>query len=104
MSPLTAQSPLGAGLQRPMAVVMLGTRAGRAPSPDPLATLYGLTPAETRVARSVGDGLTIGEIAQETGASVETLRSQLKSIFGKTGVRRQAELVRLLAGLPAIAP
>jgi DNA-binding CsgD family transcriptional regulator len=41
------------------------------------------------------------EIADRLGVSVGTLRIQLKAIFSKTGVRRQAELVRLLLLSPA---
>jgi DNA-binding CsgD family transcriptional regulator len=33
---------------------------------------------------------------------VATVRTQLHSIFSKTGVRRQAELVALLARVPAL--
>lgn len=36
------------------------------------------------------------EAAQTLGLAENTVRSYLKSIFGKTGVNRQAELVRLI--------
>ncbi|HEY3799247.1 MAG TPA: helix-turn-helix transcriptional regulator [Caulobacteraceae bacterium] len=60
-----------------------------------LAAAFGLTPAETRVALHLIDGGDIASYARETGLSPGTVRSQLKSIFAKTGVTRQAALVRL---------
>jgi DNA-binding CsgD family transcriptional regulator len=35
------------------------------------------------------------------GVTFNTARAQLRSVFGKTGVRRQAELIRLLLGSSA---
>ncbi|MBN9361698.1 MULTISPECIES: hypothetical protein [unclassified Devosia] len=68
--------------------------------------LFDLTPAETRIARALGGGMTIGQIAATTGASAATVRNQVQAVFGKTGMHRQAELVGLLQGLspPASAP
>jgi len=66
------------------------------PAQDILRTLFGLTPAECRVALLLGDGRAPKEIAAMIGVSVETVRSQMKSIFSKAGVKRQSELVRLL--------
>jgi DNA-binding CsgD family transcriptional regulator len=60
--------------------------------------LFGLTPAEARVARGIAAGKTVDDLAYETGLSVGTLRQQLKSVFNKTGVSRQAELVGILVG------
>ena len=62
-------------------------------------THFHLTPAERRVAVLVCEGRTVGEIAATARVSAGTVRNHLKSVFAKTGVRRQAELVvRLLAG------
>jgi len=47
--------------------------------------------------------MTIAGIAKARGASQNTVRVQVKSIFGKTGIHRQADLVRMLTGLPAAA-
>jgi len=66
------------------------------PTQDILRTLFGLSPAECRVALLLGDGRSPREISQAVGVSFNTVRSQMKSIFAKTGVRRQGELVRLL--------
>lgn len=71
------------------------SRASR-PSADHLRHHFGLTAAEAAVAVDVisGDGLKAS--ARRLGMSLETARTHLRHIFGKTGVRRQAELVRLL--------
>jgi DNA-binding CsgD family transcriptional regulator len=66
------------------------------PALDTLQALYGLTPAECRVALLVGDGHAPRLIAGMVGVSVNTVRSQIKSVFSKTGVKRQGELIRLL--------
>ena len=57
---------------------------------------YGLTPAEAQLAWEIVRGGGRKSAAMNRGISVATARSQLTSIFDKTGVRRQSELVRLL--------
>lgn len=61
-----------------------------------LSQLFGLTKAEAILATLLARGLSISEAAEELDVSPHTARAQLKSIFAKTGVTRQAELVRLL--------
>jgi DNA-binding CsgD family transcriptional regulator len=61
--------------------------------------LFDLTPAEAKIARALGGGMTIGQIATTTGASAATVRNQVQAVFGKTGMHRQADLVGLLQGL-----
>lgn len=63
---------------------------------DLLQRAFDLTPAEARVAASIGIGEDIGHYAIRADVSKETVRRQVKSIFSKTGTRRQAELVALL--------
>jgi len=60
---------------------------------------YGLTSAELRVALLVGRGASPKRAAAELDVSWYTVRAQLREIFAKTGVRRQAELVDLIARL-----
>jgi DNA-binding CsgD family transcriptional regulator len=64
-----------------------------------LAQMFGLTPAETQIAMATYDGLTPVEVARVRGRSVATVRTLLGRVFMKCGVRRQAELVKLLAGI-----
>ena len=66
------------------------------PTQEVLRVLFGLTPAECRVALLLGDGHAPRKIANMVGVTDSTVRSQIKSIFSKTGVRRQGELIRLL--------
>lgn len=70
-------------------------------SAEILSLLYGLTKAEARLARELALGRTLDEISDRHQVSKHTLRAQLKAIFGKTGLTRQAELVRLVIGCPA---
>lgn len=66
-----------------------------------LMRLYGLTPAEARLVRGLVAGDRIADLAPRLGVSRNTLRSQLQQVFGKTGVHRQAELVRMILTGPA---
>lgn len=66
-----------------------------------LGALFGLTDAETRVAADVARGMSPQDIAAEAGVSVETVRKQLKAIYQKTGMQRQAALAHLVLTSPA---
>lgn len=67
---------------------------------DALMSVYGLSEREAKVAVAIANGRDLGEIAAMHHVSPQTVRSQLKSIFRKTGVNRQSDLVRLLIGGP----
>ena len=60
-----------------------------------LAAAFGLTPAETRVVASLLTGRTLAETADALDVAFTTAKTHLSRIFLKTGVSRQAELVRL---------
>jgi DNA-binding CsgD family transcriptional regulator len=68
------------------------------PQQETLRMCYGLTAAECRVALLLSDGGSPREISDTLGISENTVRTQIKSIFSKTGVHRQSELIRLLVG------
>jgi DNA-binding CsgD family transcriptional regulator/PAS domain-containing protein len=65
-------------------------------SKQTLGELFGLTPAEANLAILLARGLSLAEVSEAQNISQHTARAQLKSIFAKTGVSRQAELVRLI--------
>ncbi len=65
-----------------------------------LQALFGLTPAEARLAEYLVRGKDLKEIAEGLKVSRETLKSQLRNLFTKTDTRRQGELIaRLLSSL-----
>ncbi len=59
-----------------------------------LMELFGLTPAEARVALSLANGNSIDETARNAATSRNTVRSQVRSIFSKMGINRQSQLIR----------
>jgi DNA-binding CsgD family transcriptional regulator len=61
-----------------------------------LAGKFGLTKAEFKIMRGLLGGSSIADLAVESNRSRETIRSQLKSVFSKTGVNSQSELLRLV--------
>ena len=66
-------------------------------SVEVLRQVYGLTPAQSAVARSLFAGRSVEETANELDLSLNTVRSHLKQIFTKCEVNSQGELLRLLA-------
>jgi DNA-binding CsgD family transcriptional regulator len=95
-------SPLRAGRRRlddrqPVAVVFVSDpeRVPEVPL-DRLMRLYGLTQAEARLAQQLAAGHDLKDIAAATHRTMNTVRTQLKQAFQKTGTSRQAQLVRLV--------
>ena len=58
--------------------------------------LFNLTRAETALAMELANGLSLEEAAEALNIRRNTARAHLRSIFSKTGVRRQTELVRII--------
>lgn len=77
------------------------TEPAKPASSDIFMAAFGLTAAEAAVAAKVASGNSVEQIAAQRGVAVSTLRSQLHSIFRKTGTSRQAELAGLAAALTA---
>lgn len=67
-----------------------------------LMQLFGLSAAEARLARALSAGETLEIYALENDLKLPTIKSQLRSVFKKTGTNRQAALVRLIVGIPAV--
>ncbi|MPS27360.1 MAG: hypothetical protein E2576_23455 [Alcaligenaceae bacterium] len=90
-----------AGLRdTPLALVIFSGPADSLPLDTQLMTqALGITPAEARLAQALATGQTIKTFAAAQAISPETARSHLKSLFRKTGCRRQVELVQLIRTL-----
>ncbi len=67
-------------------------------TPDIIARVYGLTPGELRVLLALFDTSGVPEIAAALAISEATTKTHLNRLFGKTGTKRQADLVKLVAG------
>lgn len=67
---------------------------------EAVAQLYGLSPAETRLALALVRGLRLDEIAEEFGLSRNTVSYTLKNLFRKTETDRQADLISLFLSNP----
>ncbi len=66
---------------------------------DLVATVLNLTPAEGQVAVALAEGHTVHDIAVMTHRQESSVRWLLKQIYAKTGLRRQADLVRTVLSL-----
>jgi DNA-binding CsgD family transcriptional regulator len=66
--------------------------------PDVIGKMYRLTPTELRVLLAIIEVGGVPEVAAALGVAVTTVKTHLGRLFEKTGVARQADLVKLVAG------
>ena len=81
--------------------IMEDRATGRFSPAAPLQARYRLTASEEAVALMLTEGRRVNEIAQVRGVSEHTVRAQLKSLFGKLGVKSQVQATALLCRLLA---
>jgi DNA-binding CsgD family transcriptional regulator len=95
---------LAAGRAEPAAVaaVFINPTVDNGSSAQAVAATFGLTPAETRVLGRVLSGCSVVKAAAELGIAPTTARTHLDSIFAKTGVSRQSQLLRLAAQITSV--
>lgn len=84
-------------------VFITDTEQKARPAHDILRAVFGLTPAECRLALLLGDGKSPRMIAELLALSPNTVKSQVSTIYAKTGTSSHAQLVRLLSRLPGSA-
>ncbi len=65
---------------------------------------FGLTSAEADIGRLLVTGASVAEIAAGRSRAVDTVRTQLRSLFSKTSTNSQTEFVRMAVGLAALYP
>jgi DNA-binding CsgD family transcriptional regulator/PAS domain-containing protein len=96
VSPLRSarDSVLGCGAS--VMVAITDPEAGIDANPSKLQDLFGLSPAEIRVALAIFNGQTPKEAAASLGVSFFTIRGHLARVFEKTNTNRQAQLVRMM--------
>jgi len=63
---------------------------------------FGLTRAESSIIRLMTEGCSLADIAEKRESSLATVRTQVRSIFEKTGTHSQTELVRMAIAFAAL--
>jgi DNA-binding CsgD family transcriptional regulator len=81
------------------ALILTPVTLPQAPPVELAQSLFDLTPAEARVARSLAAGETVDAIASARGVSQNTVRDQVRGILEKTGCHRQVDIVALLTAI-----
>jgi DNA-binding NarL/FixJ family response regulator len=67
-----------------------------------LRQLYGLSPAEARLALELTSGKSLEAAASRFCITTATARTQLRRLFAKTGTGRQADLIREILSGPVV--
>lgn len=81
------------------AALFVHTAALETPSPpEAIAKAYRLTPTELRVLLAIVEIGGVPEVAEALGVAAETVKTHLGRLYEKTAARRQADLVKLVAG------
>jgi DNA-binding CsgD family transcriptional regulator len=104
--PLTSGARQQAGGRHSaVAAVFVRKVSMAAPYPTEVAARqFRLTPSEARVLDAVLKVSGVPKIAEALGVSEATVKTHLQNIFAKTGVRRQADLIKLVAAYPRPFP
>lgn len=89
-------------MQPAAAIIFMDPEAATAPAARNIAEVYGLTQAEGRLVATLARGRSLVGAARENGVSLNTAKTQLRSVFLKTGYSRQADLVAAVLGHPVL--
>lgn len=97
--PLTSGARRRAGVVSTAAVALFVRKATLAVSsaPQTIGSAFKLTPTELRVLLAIVEVGGIPEVATAFGVADTTIRTHVGRLFEKTGVARQADLVKLVA-------
>jgi DNA-binding CsgD family transcriptional regulator len=87
------------GLPFRVRLMVIVRQGPRKPSVEVLRLAFGLTTAEAEIALALAAGQPRDLIAAHRGVTVGTLRQQVKAVFAKAGVSREAELIVAVHGL-----
>jgi DNA-binding CsgD family transcriptional regulator len=96
---ITVLDSPGSALAKPRFLVVLETRpatAAGAARADRLQQIHELSPSEREIVRHVCAGESNAEIARRLNKSILTVKTQLNSVFRKTGVKSRAQLISSL--------
>lgn len=96
-------SPVDSDASQPLALVLSTELVWPEGFEVTVQEAFGLTGAEVDIVRGITLGHPLRDIAEGRGRSVETVRTQVRSILAKTETHSQSELVRVVLGLMDVA-
>jgi DNA-binding CsgD family transcriptional regulator/PAS domain-containing protein len=98
--PLTSGARRNAGIAYTAAVALFIRKAAlvNASAPEVMGKTFKLTPTELRVLLAIVEVGGVPQVAAALGVAETTIKTHLGRLFEKTGVNRQADLVKLVAG------
>lgn len=102
VQPVPAGGGSGLAASARVAVYIRDPEASAEVEGELVRQLFDLTPAEAAVARRLTAGLSLEDAASSLDISRNTARAHLRSIFSKSGITRQTELVRLMLNSAAV--
>jgi DNA-binding CsgD family transcriptional regulator len=95
----------GCGAREGLALVILRPLDRKiSPQTDMLCDIFGLSRAEAEVAVALTGGASAEDVARRRGVSLMTVRSQIRSILGKSEAENLRHFERTVATLAALAP
>ena len=92
-----SQDFMGAETSPELLLLIRDSSRRQIPTPALLMDVFGVTPAEARLTLKLIDGLSLTAAAEELGISRNTARTQLSSVFSKTNLHSQTQLVKLVS-------
>ena len=102
IAPLECSASSSGHLEQLVAIFVSGPALDQEAHDADLIRLYGLTHTEAALSLALVKGQGLEWAAKKTRMGLNTAKTHLRHIFGKTGTSRQAELVRLILRSPAI--
>jgi DNA-binding CsgD family transcriptional regulator len=91
------------GTRQPTAALLFRDPDNTAlPKASQIAAVYGLSPAEGRLVALLVTGKSLTEAARCAGISLNTAKTQLKSVFARTDFTRQTDLVAEIRANPLL--
>ena len=93
------------GTREPLALIILRPLNRKAvPQADMLCEMFGFSRAEAEVAVALTGGASAEDVARGRGVSLMTVRSQIRSILGKSEADNLRDFERTMATLGALVP
>ena len=100
VTPLPENSKLNQDWQTPLALILINEPKNISNQLRLISNLYGLSPAELKVATALLEKKSLSEYSMESGVSINTVKSQLQGLFRKTETNKQVELIATLSQIP----